>query len=88
MLAEWLVARTSLKNLNLSQIQFVTASGWAKCVGMMVLAELVLGEVNLHSTNIDDEGATLLTNLLAKTSTLISLKIQYCHYYQWVKCIR
>jgi len=77
LLAEWLVASTSLKNLDLSGNRFVTASGWAKCVGVMAVAELVLEELDLNYTNIDDEGATLLTDLLAKTSTLISLKIYY-----------
>ncbi len=75
LLAEWLVASTSLKNLDLSHSQSVTASGWVKCVGVMAAAELVLENLALCGTTINDEGDTMLADLLNATSTLASLDL-------------
>ncbi|KAL3771393.1 hypothetical protein ACHAWU_004666 [Discostella pseudostelligera] len=77
LLANWLAAHTSLKELDLSDIRTVTASGWVECFRALADSQIALEKLNVMDTHIDDEGVAILIGWLATTGKLISLNLRH-----------
>lgn len=75
---EALVHNTTLKKLVLMSNRAITSTGWVTCFQVLVGSQCAIEELLLGNNYIDDEGASLLVDLLSKhMSTVRILDISY-----------
>lgn len=78
-LFESITMNGSLKTLNIAQNRSITSAGWIACFRLLLDAGCNLATLHLCENNIDDEGATVLVELLANISTLYFLALEIIH---------
>lgn len=72
-----LAVNSTVETLVMTSNNTITASGWITCLRLLVNSNspLALAEMYLGHNNIDDEGSSLMVDLLSKISTVTSLHL-------------
>jgi hypothetical protein len=70
---EALVHNTTLKKLVLVNNPGITATGWATCFQVLVGSQCAIEELGLGYNNIDDEGASMLVNLVSNHMSTVRI---------------
>ena len=78
-IADALAVNSSLKVLTMNRNDSVTAAGWVEFFNRLSDSACSLEELNIHSSEIDDEGAAALVDLLDSLITLKCLKLTHCN---------
>jgi hypothetical protein len=78
-IADALAVNSSLKVLTMNRNDSVTAAGWVEFFNRLSDSACSLEELNIHSSEIDDEGAAGLVDLLVSLITLKCLKLTHCN---------
>jgi hypothetical protein len=77
-LFEALVHNTTLKKLKLTNNDLITSTGWATCFRLLADSQSALERLYFDCCEIDDEGATILVDVLSKhLSTVRILDIRF-----------
>ena len=64
-----LLVNSSLKTLDIAYTESITPAGWMICLQSLIGTNTTVEKLELHSNNIDDEGAALLVHLLPTLCT-------------------
>ena len=78
-IADALAVNSSLKVLTMNRNDSVTAAGWVEFFNRLTDSACSLEELHIHSSEIDDEGAAALVDLLVSLITLKCLKLTHCN---------
>jgi hypothetical protein len=78
-IADALAVNSSLKVLTMDRNDSVTAAGWVEFFNRLTDSACSLEELHIHSSEIDDEGAAALVDLLVSLITLKCLKLTHCN---------
>lgn len=72
-----LAVNSTVETLVMTTNDTITASGWITCLRLLVNSKstLALAEMYLGHNNIDDEGSSLVVDLLSRISTVTSLHL-------------